>query len=292
MKKLSILIVLFVVAVTAITSCKKQKQNIALATFTIGEPKVIKSDKSTALLKFGDVLDKDDTVKTDLNSQVTIQVGESIMFKVFPETTLKISKIFESLSTELYLDEGIVASKIKKLGKNHEYNVMTKTTLASVRGTMFLVTSGLKTTIVSTSRGEVAVKNIDTGEEKSIKQGQSAFVDIQIKIAPIQKLDSLYLDKINVTPFISKPESISDEELKKLEKELREKEKDIDEDIEILKLPAFNEGSLVQILTKDGNAYTGEVVSQTSEFVVLDTAMGKLRINKRDIRKNGINKLD
>lgn len=292
MKKLSILIVLYVVAVTAITSCKKQEQNIALATFTIGEPKVIKSDKSTALLKFGDVLDKDDTVTTDINSHVTIQVGENIMFKVFPETTLKISKIFESLSTELYLDEGIVASKIKKLGKNHEYNVMTKTTLASVRGTMFLVTSGVKTTIVSASRGEVAVKKIDTGEEKSIKQGQSAFVDIQIKIAPIQKLDSLYLDTINVTPFISKPESISDEELNKLEKELREKEKDIDEDIEILKLPAFNEGSLVQIFTKDGNAYTGEVVSQTSEFVVLDTAMGKLRINKRDIRKNGINKLD
>ena len=80
---------------------------------------------------------------------------------------MKLKSILTSKIIELYLDEGQLLSRIKKLSKEEKHVIRTHTTAAVVRGTEFSTTIKGKESLVSVSKGSVIVIPV-TKKEKPI----------------------------------------------------------------------------------------------------------------------------
>lgn len=76
----------------------------------------------------------------------------------------------ESGKTELFLNSGTVLNKVSKLQKENEYSVRTKTALAAVRGTAFLVIAEKGSSKVAVNSRDVDVTRIESNEKNRLNR--------------------------------------------------------------------------------------------------------------------------
>jgi len=143
----------------------------------------------SSALKLGDALFNGDDVETKAESYAAIQFeDESSIVKLFPNTILKIrtEREGEKYNKKSLLKMGELWAKVEKgTGK---FEIETPTTVASVKGTNFMLTVAEDgTTELFTFEGEVIFQNKITGEAGSILAGQRGIISGSdpINILPI-----------------------------------------------------------------------------------------------------------
>ncbi len=123
----------------------------------------------------GTLLENEDKLRTDDNSLALVKfVDNSSQIRVFSnsEVTINVEKDKEILNKSLKLDGGSILSNVNKkiVGK---YSVSTTSTIASVRGTEFLVELKDGITRVIGFSGKVEVENKKSGEKSLVTKGNT-----------------------------------------------------------------------------------------------------------------------
>jgi hypothetical protein len=174
MKKKIILLVSFIIigliglhAIDSVAHPLKVKGNVDLT-----------RNLESSALKLEDKLFNGDEVETKAESFAAIQFqDESSIIKLFPNTILNIrtEKNGEKYNKRSLLKMGELWAKVEK--GTGEFEIETPTTVASVKGTNFMITIGEDgTTELLTFEGEVIFQNKITGEAGAVLAGQRGVI--------------------------------------------------------------------------------------------------------------------
>jgi hypothetical protein len=116
-------------------------------------------------ISVGDNLKENDSLKTETNSTVELQLGNDSIIRVKENSILKIAKLFrdgDNLKTNLFLKNGKILAKPEKQTEGSSFEIQTDSITAGVRGTEFVVVSDEKSTKVAVNEGIVKIKsNVD-----------------------------------------------------------------------------------------------------------------------------------
>ncbi len=268
----------------------------ATVVFTIGEVTLTDQAGDKATIKQKDVLSKGGTLVTGVDSQCTVQVGDTALFKVLENSTLQVERLFDNGVNTLYLKKGKVLSKVRKLQKNNEYNIKTETSLAAVRGTTFSVSYHPGRNIVAVSRGKVEVMRFEDDTQEMAGQGEAIVVSDSVKLRDISEIEELELNKIEHVDFIRSTTVITGDKGKQLEKSLMKKDEEVNKKIEELRenqppktLGEIREryNRIDEITLYSGKVYRGVILSRGASFKILTTS-GTVTVPKNTIKRTRI----
>jgi hypothetical protein len=149
--------------------CKKEQPKteaprVGLVNFITGDVKIVGESGVEKAANIGDEVKQGMKIKTKgKKSAVDVYFGENAV-KIIGDTVVEIKVLMTNIaknteSTELYVENGSVFSKLKKISKEDSYNVKTPTTTAGVRGTDFLVSEQNGKSNIACLNGKVEVKN-------------------------------------------------------------------------------------------------------------------------------------
>jgi len=123
-------------------SCKEKKKAdpSGIVTYLNGNA-FIKNTKSKndefTILKLKQKVLQNDTIKTAAGTKVIVQFANLGLFRILPNTILKISQLVRHGKNEMFLEKGGLFSNMLKLKKEMKFQIRTKAAVAGVRGTKF-----------------------------------------------------------------------------------------------------------------------------------------------------------
>jgi hypothetical protein len=186
----------------------------------VGKVKVIqgsvsivhKDGKKTTVTKDTE-LAENDTVETAADGAAVVHFDGGNKVHVHPDTAVEVkefkdSKVEASRRALLYLIKGKIRNQVEQKynGKTSFYRVQTKSAVAGVRGTDFVVEqtegSDLKTTI-ETLKGRVILSDLDEKETREINKGEGASFVSELnnpkkgKLSPVYKIDAEHLKELD-----------------------------------------------------------------------------------------------
>ncbi len=164
--------ILLMVAVAALFA----EDPVALTLKVKGKVDLTRAEKTEGL-ENGAMLQNNDELNSYDNAYAAAKfVDGSSLIKLFPNSTLRIRAEVDGsnqLDKKSYLEKGNIYSKIMK--KAGVYEIETPTTVASVKGTEFLLSvSDTGVTEVHTFTGTVRMENKSDGETADVGPGQKA----------------------------------------------------------------------------------------------------------------------
>lgn len=281
-----------------LSSCSRNKAPFrAEVTFITGTLKINNIEASA-----GNTVVKDDILKTGKKSEATIQITDTAVITLKPETELRFENILrnddDTRSISMELNEGKTLHNVLKKGT--EYSVKAPTAVASVRGTTFEVSeTGLKTYIAVES-GTVAVKklsgriknkNLTDGQKEGTEEiiltaGQSLeLYSAKQSFAEFKKPGARKAPVIKTVSEKTKNELIIDRQpdRKKGRKEvIKENTVEITDETENKKPQNID-----RITLYSGEVFTGTIMERGETYSIL-TADGIIKISRKDIRNNEI----
>jgi len=281
-----------------LSSCSRNKAPFrAEVTFITGTLKINNIEASA-----GNTVVKDDILKTGKKSEATIQITDTAVITLKPETELRFENILrnddDTRSISMELNEGKTLHNVLKKGT--EYSVKAPTAVASVRRTTFEVSeTGLKTYIAVES-GTVAVKklsgriknkNLTDGQKEGTEEiiltaGQSLeLYSAKQSFAEFKKPGARKAPVIKTVSEKTKNELIIDRQpdRKKGRKEvIKENTVEITDETENKKPQNID-----RITLYSGEVFTGTIMERGETYSIL-TADGIIKISRKDIRNNEI----
>ncbi|MBN2402156.1 MAG: FecR domain-containing protein [Spirochaetes bacterium] len=290
-KKMILCTGIMAVILSGIISCsKKQVNEAAIVSFVLGDVTI---QRGADILKaeMREILKDGDIITTGGQSYMLVQMGTRLMFRVEAESRLEIKSITELGRNELNLTNGTVLSKLSKLKKDEQYNIKTPTTVASVRGTVFLTEYNNNVTNVAVTEGRVNIKQLESGDEKDSDAGMAAVVTEKISLRKIDSVEKLVLQKIEETAMIENIDSISSEDLVNEGDKIRETDERIDKEIDkVLKnamtldeiRSEYGRIDIVRMYT--GKVYRGAILSRGNTIRMI-TPEGTISLDAKKIRQ-------
>lgn len=275
-------------------SCLKPAPTSGIITGLEGAVTITDGDGSARPAALSDVIRKGDIVRTERRSQAVIEAGPDIIIKVLPDSCINVMELAEKGNSEISLVEGHVLSKLRKLGKGSEYRVTTRTAVASVRGTMFLVSRDSKGATVAVGEGTVSVKLLKSGESKEVTVGLSADVDGAVRTRPMSELESLRMEKIRIEEFIPDAAGRDRDGLESLRKDVKPKDAEIDLRIdEFLPMPLDEirrrYGRVDEVRLFNGTVIRGLIRWRGAEYIMV-TPSGRISVPAVKIKYTGLMK--
>lgn len=113
-----------------------------LVTFFSGDVFILE-DEEWWEVAIGDMLEKDDILKTEASSYCEIQFGDTAVVRVQENTEIVIRNVALTpgeANVNVGMNAGSVLAKVKKLGGDESVKIQTQTAVCGVRGTEFAVT--------------------------------------------------------------------------------------------------------------------------------------------------------
>lgn len=197
---------LLVMFILSSLHCKKQDAvapREGLVNFTIGDVKIV-SAGSEQLAKVGDAVKEGMKIVTKGDkSQADVFFGENVI-KILGNSSVEVKKLIANITqnseqTELFVNNGGVFSKVRKLSKSDDYVVKSPTTTAGVRGTEFLVEEEGGKANVSCLDGKVECINNTKSDDPAVIIEQNEEVVIQPGQNMVkQQIDSDRLRMLNI----------------------------------------------------------------------------------------------
>ncbi len=291
-------VLLLIAIIIMITGCGTDKNILQNATvvFSVGNVQTVdKSGIKNDVVK-GDTLAIDSYVKTGDNSQCAVQVGNTAIVKILDNTTIKVEKLFADGIDTLYLEKGKILSKVKKLRKDHEFNIRTETSLAAVRGTTFSVSYYPGKNIVAVSKGKVEVTRIEKKESKIAESGDAIVITDSLQSRNTSEIEELELEKVESIDFIKSRDELKSEKGVILEESIKDRNEEIDQKInEIEKKLAPKTLSEIkerydridEITLYSGKIHRGVILSRGKNFKILTTT-GTVIVPKNKIKRTRI----
>lgn len=214
---------------------EKPTQKPALCKAVIGNVFIQRGQEYINLTN-GMVVLQSDIVVCDKGSMAVIEIGPAIL-RIEQNSKVSIDSLQQTqvLSLAASMDKGVLYVAVRKLHKGDSISVTTKTAVAGVRGTSFMVQSDSQSTRLVVLDGKVLVlprvPDIPMGENTGVlvSEGKSCVVDIHtlrtIKKAVEQK-------KVSLSDAIKQSISVSLADEKSMQK-LRTLNQDVSEHIVI-----------------------------------------------------------
>lgn len=273
-------------------SCMKQPPTSGIITGIEGTVTITGKDGSKRPASVSDTVRKGDVLVTGKRSQATIEAGPDIIIKVLPDSSINIIDLAEKGNTELNLRQGIVLSMIRKLYKGSDYRVVTRTSVASVRGTTFLVSYDSNAAAVAVADGTVFVKHLKSGDEKDVTSGLAADIDADIKTRPQSELEVLRLEKIRIETFIPDAARQGKEGLDKLRKDIKPKDAEIDLQIDEFLPMSLTEirkryGRVDEVKLFNGTVIRGLIKWRGAEYIMI-TPEGRKSVPAVKVKYTGL----
>ncbi len=121
------------------------------------------------LLRAGSTLGQDEVVRTGPGARAVLRLADGSRVEINERTELSVRAAWSGQTIQLERGDIIVQAAKQRRG---QLRVQTRDSVASVRGTVFAVSSGLAGTVVSVIEGSVAVTQ--PGVEKLLQPGEQA----------------------------------------------------------------------------------------------------------------------
>ena len=295
----SLLILALCMIVITLSSCSKKKVGAtAIVIMTNGTVEKISSQKNIVPLRLKDALVKGDIIKTGPESFVVIQIGDDILARIQPDSTVEVKSLFEQENTEIFLEKGQIISVVKKFSKENNYNIKTPTALAAVRGTEYSISFYKGRSVLAVKEGKVQLSSLESKEkskELMVETGNTVIISADMAKRPINDFESLEIDKMKNFASITGDDLQNDKVFEDLAKKAQDDDKRITE--EILKrggpIPATTEemlkkfGRLNDVTLYSGKRYTG-VILEHGEMKKIMTVEGIVSVPSKQIRFNKI----
>lgn len=163
----------------------QQKSIPAHMVFVQGDVTIIRNDVNVPAV-LGSVVQPEDIIATGNQSIAVVQIADKAVAHITSNSKVKVTSLVAT-STTLYLEKGELISKVERLQKGQQYMVKTRSVVASVRGTQFLVKADEKIGKVAVHTGTVSVKPVveeAKAEEVEVKEtivdgGKEAIVTVE-----------------------------------------------------------------------------------------------------------------
>jgi len=197
------------VIIFLLSACIPQQKSIpAHMVFVQGDVTIIRNDVNVPAV-LGSVVQPEDIIATGNQSIAVVQIADKAVAHITSNSKVKVTSLVAT-STTLYLEKGELISKVERLQKGQQYMVKTRSVVASVRGTQFLVKTDEKIGKVAVHTGTVSVKPVveeAKAEEVEVKEtivdgGKEAIVTVEeekaVKEIPIAVQEISLKDKMKI----------------------------------------------------------------------------------------------
>ncbi|TGL35779.1 FecR family protein [Leptospira perdikensis] len=280
-------------SVTSVTEKSKQESNVVVA-FVKGDVVVIR-ESGQVKPNLGDVLTSKDTIVTGQNGSVEILVGEDGVLKLNKNTSLSVSQAFAandgSRETEVNMQYGKLVTVLRKERKTESFSVVTPTSIAGVRGTIFLtnvenpsakggnVACGSGNCVVKYTvlDGAVAIRKSNSENEIVVDKQKTAEVGNETKISDkmIKPMDKQSLTEMKEMLAFENTKML---QFESLANELRTNNEE---------LQKLNIGSSVEELEKA--AKSREITkSKSDEVITTAKSIEDSKYIKKDVQKDSL----
>lgn len=229
----------------------------------------------------GTTVVKDDMLKTGEKSEATIQVTDTAVITLKPETELRFENILlnndDTRTISMELNKGTTLHNVLKKGT--DYSVKAPTAVASVRGTTFEVSENDSKTFIAVETGTVSVRKLSGKIKKNQKLTDSQKNGTEEIILTAGQSLELYSPERQFTAA-KKPAA------RKMPAKKSELEKT--KNVQIYDNKNSRTPQRVDRIT----LYSGEIITGTimerGETYSIDTGDGIKKISRKDIRNNEI----
>jgi len=295
----SSLFILMAIIAFSTPSCKGKENPVpenAFVTFTAGDVQISYPNTENRPLQLKEAVKTGAVIVTGNKSCATLQILKTGLVRISENTVLRADQILSpGKGTVLNLKTGKAFSKILK-NKGTRYSVYTRTCVAAVRGTEFMVIASPKgRSRIMVRNGVVAVSAKSGTTEKDVTADTSALVDItgDIRLVQQNSVEKLELEKYSLQPYIENVDKAGIQEIEAGFKEIEPAEQEVQKKIEKLKLLRLSpldrlrkKGlSLVKLYVKDGSQLMGAIEKITPNEVYLNTGESVITIPKNEIRR-------
>lgn len=207
MKKSNILIILTIVLMTGLYSCKKAPLPVSSITWFMGDVTI---ERAGEVIKpvLNSEIKMNDIIKTGEKSHIAIQLGDGLVMKLSENTTAVLSQLLNPGAKTINLKKGTIVSKAEKLLKDESFEIITPTAVAAVRGTTFSVSYDEKNKSVlnvAVSEGKVDVRNLKNEESIIVPDEKSITIKDdtdELELRKITEKEVVINKSIDVIPTV------------------------------------------------------------------------------------------
>ncbi|MEM7181025.1 MAG: FecR domain-containing protein [Spirochaetota bacterium] len=168
----------------------KDKNHLsAVVVFSTGDAKISHADLTEERAKIGAYFQSGDTIATESNSKVDIQIGGESVVRIAPNSHLSFTtlrKTKTSATAIITLDSGKIYANIDKLRTNDNYTFLTPFSFAKIKGTSFIIESKDTKSTIKVVEGEVTFSPYLP--KRIIDSGNPYITKIQEKLLATQTL--------------------------------------------------------------------------------------------------------
>lgn len=304
----------------AVISCgtTAKKSGNGVAVFVIGDVQLRTADGKLSKLNVSDRIGDGDSVITAKDATATIQISDSGIIRVQPESTVVMRQLLNGNNTELYLEKGELLSKVTRLKKDEKFSVKTPTSVAGVRGTEFSVrVGGGQKDVVAVRDGKVAVaaKQAESeaavsAKEVIVEAGKAVDIPVaaadvpaapEIVVRDITPVETLTIEKVAVVLIVPEVEKKTAVEITQAQAPVVQQETKINVQLKvevrkekidqmIKKTPKSLEEikevfeRIDEITLYSGQVIQGAIIGRGKNYQVLTTS-GQVTIPENKVRK-------
>ncbi|MFH0977195.1 MAG: FecR family protein [Spirochaetota bacterium] len=276
MKKINCMIFAFIIILFIFNGCAFKASEDARIIFIMEGGEITHSDgkKEPAALKM--LVRKGDTIKTG-SGFIMLQIGDDILTRIEPNSTVQMAKLFEGEETRLALDDGQIISRIKKLRRN-SFIIKTPTATASVRGTQYSVSYYKNRSVLAVKEGRVQIDIKEkSGEKQKMVEAGNTMVINKDQMRSINEFEALEIDKLSQIPYSTERELKGDDAYKDVARIAEEQEQMLYKEIvakggpipkthrEMLK----KFGYINRVNLYNNKYYTGIIISRGRDVLIM-----------------------
>ncbi len=157
--------------------------SMAAVTFIAGTMTLERGTEGTVKPEVGQKLYQDDILVTGENSSADIAVKDFGIIKLGASTRITLAELKDTAAS-IRMDQGEMVSLITRKDKSQNYNVVTPTAVAGVRGTIFFTSvKGDQATTFGVVQGSIAVQKHGEGEEYILTEDTELEITRQRKLS-------------------------------------------------------------------------------------------------------------
>ncbi len=182
MKK-RVFILALLAAIMVLPTCKKPVEALVTVQFSVGDTKIVSSGGEKAA-KSGDVVSNDDSIVTGASSFVDLNVGTRGVIRIAENSNVRMAALKTATGNDQVqfdMDKGKILVVMAKLSKESGFSVKTRTTIAAIRGTSFMVVSDPNDSRIYVLKGKILVQlakegKLAAGIEKMLEANKKVIV--------------------------------------------------------------------------------------------------------------------
>jgi hypothetical protein len=259
--------------------------------FLSGDVKLKKTGSELKQLNLKDVISKNDIIVTGKDSSAALQIGNSNLVLLKPESEIKFLSINENYLTAAQLNFGKSLFKITKTGKNI-FHVRMQNYVVEVQGTEFSVSTDGKESLVALEKGKLEITK-DKQDKYILNEGNTSVLNEKYTSRAVSNDEKIDFKRIELLSFHKDIKDIKIEELKKTNNNLIEENIKIDKELKFLEknedipltLEAIKEkyGILQEIILFNGKIFKGYVVDRGEFYtIILPGSIIKIKTDEVD----------